>query len=205
MIGPIEIRTLYPMTATPSDHDPSDDELAAIIARRGGSVQDSRAAGAAFEQLYGRHARLLSAFLSAHIRRDRLDDLSQEVWHRIWHHLPGQYKGGNFRAWLHQIARYALIDQMRKQQPESLEGQAERADPRTHSVIERLIDHERREVLRRCLERLGGDAAALAKGRLGGEDYSELCERLGLKPERAHRLWHTVKTQLRTCVEQAPA
>ena len=194
------------MTATPSDHDPSDDELAAIIARRGGSKQDSLEACAAFEQLYGRHARLLSAFLSVHIRRDRLDDLGQEVWKRVWLSLPDQYHGGNFRAWLHQIARNALIDQGRKKQPESLEGQAERPDTRNHhSPVERLIDRERMETLKRCLDRLGAESAALAKGRLGGEDYSELCERLGLKPERAHRLWHTVKTQLRNCVEQVPA
>jgi hypothetical protein len=61
------------------------------------------------------------------------------------------------------------------------------------------------ETLKRCLDRLGAEASALARGRLGGEDYSELCERLGLMPERAHRLWHTVKLQLRICAEQVPA
>src|SRR3954466_4180261 len=104
------------MAATPTETDPSEDELAACIARRDDSYRARQAARAAFEQLYGRHARLLSAFLAARVRRGEVDDLHQEVWHRVWLRLPGQFRGGNFRAWLHQIARHALIDRGRKKQ-----------------------------------------------------------------------------------------
>jgi RNA polymerase sigma factor (sigma-70 family) len=190
------------MSATPSEPVPSDDELAALVVRRGMAGQDLRAAHAAFEQLYRRHARLLSAFLGARVRRDRLDDLNQEVWRRAWDSLPAQYHGGNLRAWLHQIARNALIDQGRKKQAEPLEGREERLDSRDEPPVERLIERERRDALKRCLDRLGTEAAALVKGRLGGEDYAEICARLGIRPERAHKLWHTVKARLRSCVEQ---
>lgn len=193
------------MTATPSETSPSDDELAARVARRGGSEPDLRDARDAFEQLYGRHARLLSAFLSSRVRRDRLDDLNQEVWRRAWASLPAHFHGGNFRAWLHQIARNALIDQARRKQSEPLEDRDARLESREEPPEAWLIERERREALRRCLERLGAEAAALVKGRLGGENYTELCIRLGMKPERAHKLWHTVKAQLRQCVEQSGA
>src|SRR4051794_32734263 len=103
------------MAATLPETDPSDDELAARIARRGDSDEALRVARAAFEQLYQRHARLLSAFLTTRVRRSELDDLHQEVWQRVWLRLPAHYQQrGQFRAWLHQIARNALIDHGRK-------------------------------------------------------------------------------------------
>lgn len=192
------------MNATPPETTvASDDELAALVARRGASEADLQAARAAFEQLYRRHARLLSAFLSSRIRRDGLDDLNQDVWRRAWDFLPAHYHGGSFRAWLHQIARNALIDQGRRKQAEPLDGREKRLESPDEAPDRRMIERERRDVLKRCLDRLSPEAAALVKGRLGGENYAELCVRLGMKPERAHKLWHMVKAQLRRCVEQA--
>jgi len=192
------------MTMTPFETTvASDDELAALVARRGASEADLRAAHAAFERLYRRHAHLLTAFLRSRFRRDGLDDLNQDVWRRVWDFLPVHYHGGNFRAWLHQIARNALIDQGRRKQAEPLDGREERLSSPNAAPDRLLIEHERRDALKRCIDRLSPEAAALVKGRLGGENYTELCVRLGMKPERAHKLWHMVKAQLRRCVEQA--
>ena len=190
------------MATTSSETAPDDEPLALLVVRREDSGPALRAACEAFDQLYQRHARTLVAFLAARVRRGELEDLNQEVWRRAWHHLPEQFRGGNFRAWLHQIARNALIDQGRKKQAEPLEGREERPDSRDEPPVERLIERERRDALKRCLDRLGTEAAALVKGRLGGEDYAEICARLGIRPERAHKLWHTVKARLRSCVEQ---
>ena len=32
------------------------------------------------------------------------EDLHQKVWVRVWGHLPDGFRGGNFRAWLFQVA-----------------------------------------------------------------------------------------------------
>lgn len=189
------------MAAT--DTEPTDDELAARVARRGDSEGALRAARAAFDRLYGRHAPLLRAFLAARVRRDLLDDLHQDVWRRAWQSLPDRYRGGDFRAWIHKIARNALIDASRRKVAGTLDDGESLADPRDGRPDARLMEGERMAALRRCLERLEERAAALVRGRLGGESYEEICGRLGLDPARAHKLWHKVKGQLKSCVEQA--
>ena len=57
---------------------------------------------------------LLLAFIVARVPSSDCDDLHQEIWQRAWVALPGQFQGGNFRAWLHQITRNAIIDLSRK-------------------------------------------------------------------------------------------
>ena len=83
----------------------SDEQLISVIVRRGGSDAEMRAARFAFEMLYRRRAALLLAFLSSRVASGDRDDLHQEIWVRVWNRLPDQFQGGNFRAWLHQIAR----------------------------------------------------------------------------------------------------
>src|SRR5438105_2887060 len=83
------------------DNDPSDEQLAATLAQREQSGQALRAAQDAFRDLYQRHARKLLAFLAARVHRNDLEDVHQEVWERIWKHLPEGFHGGNFRAWLY--------------------------------------------------------------------------------------------------------
>ena len=39
--------------------------------------------------------------------------------------------------------------------------------------------------------------------RLGSDSYTDICGRLGLRPEQAHKLFHQAKAQLKTCVEGA--
>jgi RNA polymerase sigma factor (sigma-70 family) len=191
------------MASTVPQTERTDDDLAAVVARRGESDGALRAAREAFEQLYRRHAPLLLAFVAARVRPADREDLHQDVWERAWNHLPDQFHGGNVRAWLHQIARNAIIDRGRKARPEPLAAPEALLDGRDHPAHDRLIEHERGEALRRCLEKLPKTAATLVRARLGGDDYAEICQRLGLAPQQAHKLFHTSKEQLKTCVKRA--
>ena len=65
-----------------------------------------------------------------------------------------------------------------------------------------LAERERMEVLTRCLGKLQKDMAELVRSRLSGESYEDICSRLGLPPARAHKLFHTAKTQLTSCIER---
>jgi RNA polymerase sigma factor (sigma-70 family) len=65
-----------------------------------------------------------------------------------------------------------------------------------------LVERERREALARCLQELDEPARELVRARLAGEGYAEICGRLGLKPERAHKLFHQAKEHLQACVER---
>lgn len=203
MIGVVAAFKLSSMTATRSGNEPSDDELAARVAQRGHSDSALRAAHSAFDQLYQRHARLLYAFLANRARESEIADPHQDVWRRVWQRLPDQYQArGEFRPWLHEIARRALIDRGRKKQPQSLGNEDALIDHRKDSPDAQTLEHERMKILKRCVERLGAEAAALVKGRLGGENYAEICKRLRLTPAQAHKLWHKVKRQIQDCVER---
>jgi RNA polymerase sigma factor (sigma-70 family) len=191
------------MVSSVSETEQTDEQLAAAAARRGDSDRAPRAARDAFERLYRRHAPLLLAYLAARARPSDRDDLHQEVWRRAWDHLPKRFDGRDFSAWLYQIARNALIDHGRKRKPETLADPEVVPDGRAGRDDDRLVEQERMEALRRCLEKLSAQAAAVVRARLAGEKYSELCRRLGLTPEQAYKLLNSAKDKLKTCVERA--
>lgn len=177
-----------------------DEDLAAHIVLRGRSEEYLETARDACRQLYLRHARGLLAFLAARVRSADLEDRHQAIWERVWQRLPDSFRGGNFRAWLYKVARNYVIDQGQKRHAESLVD--ENLPDRRHDLPdEALLERERQLVLARCLEKLEGTLAELVRARLAGESYDALCQRLGLAPERAHKLFHQAKAQLRTCVE----
>ncbi len=161
-----------------------------------------RAAGVAFEQLYRRHAPLLLAFIATRVHFAARDDLHQDVWRRVWHRLSTQFHGGNFNAWLYQIARNAILDQRKKRTFDSLADETSVPDSRSMHSDHRLLEQERMEALRGCLEKLKPPLAAIVRARLAGDDYADVCERLRLRPRQAHKLFHTAKEQLKTCVER---
>jgi RNA polymerase sigma factor (sigma-70 family) len=183
-----------------SESEQTDERLAAAAARRGDHDKGSRAAQVAFAELYRRYAPSLFAFIAARARPIDRDDLFQETWAKAWHRLPDQFHGGNFRAWLYQIARNGLIDHGRKKKPEPL-TEPERVPGRTGNIDDGLLDAERMEALRRCLEKLSATAADVVRARLAGMDYAEVCRRLDLQPQQAHKLYHKAQELLKACVE----
>ncbi|MGZ3416086.1 MAG: RNA polymerase sigma factor [Isosphaeraceae bacterium] len=191
------------MAAIVNETARSDEELAAEIARRDASERTFRAARDAFEGPYRRHAPLLLAFLSSRVHASDRDDLHQDIWQRVWASLPAQFQGGNFRAWLHQIARNAIIDLGRKKRPMHLGDLGTLVDGRPDQARSLGLEQERKEALERCLKALKSELAALVRARLGGDSYTDICGRLGLRPEQAHKLFHQAKAQLKTCVEGA--
>lgn len=189
------------MTSTTPADRPTDRQLVSLIAVRNESAQHWSEAERAYEQLYADHARMLLAFLSSRVKRSELEDIHQEIWSRVWQHLPTHFDGNNFRAWLFRIARNYIIQWSRRRRPDLADDlrmvTADDAAPE-HELVER----ERMEILARCLSRLEKELADLVRSRLGGEPYEDICARLGLAPARAHKLFHTAKTQLTACVER---
>jgi RNA polymerase sigma factor (sigma-70 family) len=187
------------MQATPDDAD--DENLAEIIARRDQDARAMALAREAFDRLYDRHAPLLLSFLTSR-RRHEADDLHQEVWRKVWDHLPTKFRGGQFRAWLYQIARRTLIDATRKKQTVPI-GDEPVADPRQNAAEDRLIQVEENSVLEGCLQSLDDLSAQLVRARLSGMSYEEISQRIQMTTDQAQRLFHTIKNKLKTCVERA--
>ena len=184
---------------------PTDEELAATCAGRDDSLRHRRLAETAFQTLYDRHAKRLLAFLGGRVNRSLLDDVNQDVWAKVWRTLPTGFRGGNFRAWVHQIARNVVIDQLRKRKSESLPEGGDWIDQRQWDSL-KAIEAERREALAHCLEKLeraNARVADLVRSRVAGESYKAYCERTGFPLDKAYRAFHQAKAQLQTCVEKA--
>jgi RNA polymerase sigma factor (sigma-70 family) len=183
----------------------SDEELAAQAVQRDAAGRPSEPARRACSELYDRHAPSLLAFLAARVARSQIDDVHQAVWQRVWEMLTKQRFAGHFRGWLFTVTRHYLIDLSRKKSPEAMPEGTDMTDTDQDSPPAQLIETERWQALSDCLEKLDRSAADLVRGRLGGEAYEVLCERLGLEPARAHRLFHSAKEQLQSCVQHAMA
>lgn len=183
------------------DDSKTDEQLAELIQKRDDSTVAMSEATRSFETVYQRHSRLLLAFLASRVKPSDLEDIHQSVWQKIWQYLPKQFKGGNFRAWMYQIARNHLIDVSRKKRPDELEDTTEPVDNK--SPEEPLADQERQEILARCLEKLQDDMADIVRSRLGGEDYTSICSRMKIKAAKAHKLFFQAREQLTGCVQKA--
>lgn len=191
---------------TPISVETSDDELAAACAGRGDSPHARESAEAAFRALYDRHAKRLLAFLGGRVGAGALDDVHQDVWLKVWRAGPTGFRGGNFRAWLHQIARNAVTDLRRKRRPELI---GEGGDPIDHRQWDaaRAVEADRAAALARCLrklERANARVADLVRSRVAGESYDAYCGRTGMPADKAYRAFHRAKAQLQACVEQTP-
>lgn len=183
----------------------TDEELAATCARRDDSSHQRRLAETAFHTLYDRHAKRLLAFLGGRVDMAVLDDVNQDVWAKVWRSLPTGFRGGNFRAWVYQIARNVVIDQLRKKRPEPLADEGNLIDHRQWDSTS-SVEAERRDALARCLqtlERVNARVADLVRSRVAGESYDAYCKRTGIPADKAYRAFHQAKAQLQACVEQA--
>jgi RNA polymerase sigma factor (sigma-70 family) len=178
----------------------TDEQLAGRARLRG--PEDLQQAQDACRELYRRHARPLLAFLAARVPRPDLEDAHHEVWVRVWQHLPTRFDGSHFRGWLYAIARNLVADRARSRPP-AADLPEDQPDSHQGRPDEVLIEQERRRILEDCLKKLDAVLAEVIRGRLGGEGYPDLCARLGLAAERAHKLFHTAKAQLQDCVGRA--
>ncbi len=193
------------MSASPEEIAPSDEQLAQVIARRGESETAMQAAKDSFEELHRRHASKLLSFLRSRVHENDFDDVAQGVWERVWEHLAQKFHGGNFRAWLHQIARNYLIDQSRKKPMDRLDPDEDISAQHHGQPDELLIEREREQILRRCMEQLSGQQRAVFQARSSGEGYDEISHRLEITKEKAYKILFQATEQLRKCVERAMA
>ena len=174
----------------------SDEELAARI--KSGSADAIHL----FEQLYHRHARMLSAFVSARVGRAECQDTAQDVWLKVWTHTGTGFSGGNFRAWLYQIARNTIKDRHRKRELES--GPDSDVPASADGPLEGLLDRERFEIFRGCFSILTRQESQVLRALFAGKPYEEVCELCNINANIAYKTASSGKSifALKDCVKQ---
>ena len=157
------------------------------------------------DTLYQRYSRRCLAFLSSlGVRGADADDVLQKAWLRIFQSLGKKPFEGHFRGWLFQILRNTAIDSMRKKRPEALsEADADSATDDIAAPDQSMIDAEYKSALQNCLENLETDARQIVSGRLAGESYELVAEKLEIQTSRAHRIFFDAKQSLGNCLRRS--
>ncbi len=151
-------------------------------------------------------------------RRHEAEDLTQEVYLKLWKNLDRYQEGSSFRAWAYRVARNLFVDAYRRARderratwvdPEFLESLPGGEDPHATAVR-----RQRLELARRGLARLPEPLAHLILLRdFADWSYEELAEELDLplgtvksRLNRARReLTALMAVQLRPAAAAAPA
>ena len=154
------------------------------------------------DPLYRRYSRRTFAFLSSMgIRGADADDIHQKAWVRVLTALQKKPFEGHFRGWLFQIVRNTAIDAMRKKRPDSLDANvAEETISHSDAPDQPMIDAEYQSALASCVGELDEQQSQIVKGRLAGDNYTVICERMQITTSRAHRIFFDAKQALASCL-----
>ena len=187
------------MSTTTLNRSMSDEELVRTVAAGADPPPPSESARAAFAELHSRYGRLILAFISSRLRdADVAQDLSQDVWARVWRVIPTAFKGGQFRSWLYEIARNRVIDETRKRRTQSL---PEEFDPVQKENPSTEVDQERLSAFRDCFGGLDQERQRVVKLRLEGRSHDEISAELGINSNTAMTRFHRAKQDLADCMQ----
>ena len=149
------------------------------------------------------HATRVRAFvLGMIVSRDLADDVMQEVFLRISQKADDFEQGTDFVAWACSVARYVVLEQLRKGAgggmllpPDVLDALADDFD------VQRPID-DRIDLLRFCLNRLAPAARRIVDLRYSGSLKSgQIAEQVGVNTSSVYTTLSRARTLLRACIE----
>lgn len=155
----------------------------------------------AFGQLYEQYAPAVFRFLFAHLE-DRLDaeDLTEEVFLRVWQALPGfQEQGAPFGGFLFRVARNALYDHYRRirRRPTTALAQDWQDDLQPDPAVS-VPEHMERQTVRKALATLGDDHRQVLSLRfLAGLSPDETAAAMGRSAGAIRVLQHRALAALR--------
>ena len=154
------------------------------------------------DALYNRYKQRTLAFIaSMGIQGADAEDVQQKAWVRIVQSLREQPFEGHFRGWLFQIVRNTAIDMMRKKRPDPMSAEiAEATIADSGSPDQPMIDNEYRAAVSSCIEALEDEQRDLVRGRLAGDNYQTIAQRLKISTAKAHRIFFDAKQALRECL-----
>jgi RNA polymerase sigma-70 factor, ECF subfamily len=147
-------------------------------------------------------AYLLASVRNAHDAEDLLQDVSLAA-SSSW----AQYRPGTpFLAWAREIARRRILDYGRRMsrrhallEPEVLEA----LDAAAVSIEAEQPLEPRRDALRRCLTKVGGDARRILELRYGDKaDVSRISREVGRTVQASYAILKRTKQLLKECIDR---
>jgi RNA polymerase sigma-70 factor (ECF subfamily) len=157
----------------------------------------------AFQQLVDEHKRLVIALIARTIPdRSRVEDVSQDVFLRIYRGLPYFRGESRLSTWIYRIVASACAqEQTRRPAPVPMDDESGR--PAVRAVADRQFsDLEARERLEKAIARLPANYRLLVAAHyLEGVRYEDLAEALGLPLGTVKTQLYRAKQQLRRMLE----
>lgn len=129
------------------------------------------------------HRSLFSYFYQLTSNTAECEDLVQNVFYRILKYRH-QFRGdGEFKAWVFHIAKNVGLDRFKKKRPqalETIENWQERLEDQTPNQIQKLMEQDDLDLLKRALQLLEADKReVLVMSKLQGMKYKEIGDILG--------------------------
>lgn len=155
--------------------------------------------------LYERHARELRFFLINRCERSVVDDLAQDTWVKISGRYATQFDGGNFRAWMFEIARNTVTDHYRRNARNPVESKEwidDQADPRVKDHADEMLACERIAAVRDCQRRLSERELCVFQQKLDNATTQEITAACECNANAVYKALHAAKTKLRECLER---
>ena len=112
--------------------------------------------------------------------------------------LATSFKGGQFRAWLYEIARNRIIDESRKRQTRQL---PEEFDPAQRFEDDGEADQQRLVAFRDCFGGLDVERQKVVQLRLAGRSHDDIGAELGINSNTAMTRFHRAKKDLADCMQ----
>ena len=152
-----------------------------------------------------RHQSRLRAFVRCLlVRSSDVDDVLQDVNAVLWEKADEFEPGSDFWAWASQIARFKILNQVRKYGRERLIFDADTIDQFAQVAEQRLgqLD-QRREALDDCLNQLPPTQRQLVDLRYGdGQAIERISESIGRPAGSIRQTLYRIRSTLLDCIER---
>lgn len=133
--------------------------------------------------------------------RPDAEDLTQEVFVRVFRHLHG-YTSGTFEGWLYRITRNLFLDQVRRRHGIRFEPLPDAFHITTSPAPDQDLEHRMFDAdVRSALDELSpGALAAVVLHDVDGLTYDEVASRLGIQSGTVASRLHRARAQLRAAL-----
>jgi len=157
---------------------------------------------AAFETLMGQYYRRILNFIYRYLgNKERAEDLTQEVFIKVYHEQNHYRPTAQFRTWLYTIAKNLSFNELKRHHHKSVsldQFQTLDVEDQTAHPDKILADEEMANVVKKVISELPeNQRMALILRRYDNFSYEEIAETMGLSSQAVKSLLNRAKDNLR--------
>ena len=150
-----------------------------------------------YENNYAKVMRLCLGYASGDVHL--ANDLTQEVFIKVWSNLASFRKESNITTWIYRIAVNTCLMNLRRKKSKGLSAALTSEDIQSEEETFQLNEKQYQEMYR-CINTLSAINKAIILMELEGLAQKEIAEVTGLKHEAVRTRIHRIKSQLSKCV-----